>query len=308
MKQTTISEIITYLHTANFNAQYCGDEKVFITSFSNISDLQDNTIAWIKNKKYLTEDVISALKQHQSVIIVCPWKIEEISNCIVTDSPKGVFFSILNKFFKERKCKGISGRAIVETDKIGNNVTIGPGCYICHDVEIADDVILHANVVIDCPCKIGKGTEIFAGVVIGSDGFGYYHHDDIPQRVPHFGGVIIGNNVDIGANTTIDRGTLEDTIIDDNVKIDNLCQIGHNVHIQNNSFIIAGTILCGSVKIGKNSYVAPGAVIKNQVIMGDNCFLGMNSVLNKNLESFSMAVDFSQSIAILEKKDYRTII
>ena len=284
MKKIKIAVIKNYLHSENFSAQYYGDENICITTFSNISELKDNTIAWIKNKEYLNENVLEALKQYHGIVIVCPWKTEEMKNCIVTDSPKEVFFSILNHFFTERKINGISEKAIVETKDIGNNVSIGPGCYICEDVEIADDVTLHANVVIDCPCKIGKGTEIFAGVVIGTDGFGYYHHNGIPERVPHFGGVVIGDNVDIGANTCIDRGCLGDTVIGNNVKIDNLCHIAHNVIINDNAFIIVGSVLLGSCILGKDSYIAPSSTILNQITINDKAYVGMGSVVLHNVK------------------------
>ncbi len=307
MKNIPIDDIVRFLKYGNYAAEYSGDPSAVIHGFSNITDLHDGSIAWIKNRKYLNDDVLAGLKQHPSVVIVCPWKLDDARNCIVTDNPKEVYFSILNEFFKERRPAVISERATVETDRIGSGVSIGPGCYVCKDAVIGDDVILHANVVIDCPCTIGKGTEIFAGTVIGADGFGYYHHDGVPERVPHFGGVIIGEYVDIGANTCIDRGTLNDTVIGDNVKIDNLCHIGHNVHIKKNSFIVAGSTLCGSTQIGMDSYIAPNAVIKNQVCIGDNVFVGMNTVINRDVDSMSMAIDFSQSPKVLKNKDYRSI-
>ena len=279
MKNIKIKDIINFLDEGNYQAVYNGDLSLIINNYSNISNLQNNSIAWIKNKKYLTADVLENIKQNQMVVIVCPWKIEEAKNCLITESPKEVFFSILRKFFTEKKDSFISVNAIVETDSIGKNVSIGSGCYIGEDVIIGDDVILHANVVIDCPCIIGRGTEIFAGTVIGSDGFGYYHHQGIPERAPHFGKVIIGDYVDIGANTCIDRGCLSDTIIGDHVKIDNLCNIGHNVQIADNTLITAGTIICGSCKIGKDVYIAPGATVLNQITVQDSAYIGIGSTV-----------------------------
>ena len=107
-------------------------------------------------------------------------------------------------------------------------------CYIGDEVEIGDDTVIHPNVSVICPCKIGRGCEIFPGVVIGADGFGYYMEHDIPYREIHFRGVVIGDHVDIGTNTCVDRGLLTDTVICDHVKIDNLCHIGHNVKIEEN--------------------------------------------------------------------------
>ena len=252
--------------------------------------------------------MVQNIKENASSLIVCPWNLADAKNCLITESPKEVFFSILKEFFVERKEPTISKSAVIETEYIGKNVSIGAGCYISKDVEIEDNVILHANVVIDCPCKIGKGTEIFSGTVIGADGFGYYYHNGVPERVPHFGGVVIGEYVDIGANSCIDRGTLNDTVIENNVKIDNNCHIGHNVYIGENTLIVAGTTICGSVIVGDNSYLAPESLIKNQVCIGEKSFVGMNTVISKNIEPMSMALDFKQSTQILKNKDYKKFV
>lgn len=308
MKKTTIVQILEFLKNGGYSVEYIGNEQLYITSFSNLTNICESSIAWVKNKKYLTQDVLQSIKEKSNTIIVCPWKIDEANNCLLTESPKEVFFSILKEFFSEKKDAVISSKAVIETERIGRNVSIGAGCYISKDVDIDDDVIIHANVVIDCPCKIGRGTEIFSGTVIGADGFGYYFHNDIPERVPHFGGVIIGEYVDIGANTCIDKGTLDDTVIENNVKIDNNCHIGHNVQIGKNTLIVAGTTICGSVVIGDNSYLAPESLIKNQVHIGENSFVGMNTVLSKDIESMAMALDLKQSVQILQNKDYRKFV
>ena len=173
---------------------------------------------------------------------------------------------------------------MVLTDKLGQNINIGPGCYIDSENEIGDDVYIHSNVTIEGFCRIGNRTEIFSGTVIGADGFGYYREDGIPQKVPHFKGVIIGEDVEIGANTCIDRGCLGDTVIGDHVKIDNLCHIGHNVQIENNSLIVAGSILCGSVHLKNGAYIAPGAIVKNRMEVGSGSLVGMGAVVTKNVE------------------------
>lgn len=284
MKGISIVQILGFLKTGGFSVEYIGNDNLFITNFSNITDICDNSIAWIKNKKYLTENVVQNIKENASSLIVCPWKIDEAKNCLITESPKEVFFSILKEFFVEKKEASISKRAVIETERIGKNVSIGAGCYISKEVDIEDEVILHANVVIDCPCKIGKGTEIFSGTVIGTDGFGYYHHNETPERVPHFGGVIIGEYVDIGANTCIDRGCLGDTIIGNHVKIDNHCHIAHNVRIGDNALIIAGSVLCGSCKIGKDSYLAPCSTILNQISVQDSAYVGITSTVLRTVK------------------------
>lgn len=284
MKDVLIKDVLAFLQDGNYQVDYNGDLSLIIHNYSDLSRIQNNSIVWIKNKKYLTPEVLEIIRQKQNVIIVCPWMLEETKNCLVTETPKEVYFSILKHFFVEKRNSLISPRSTVETDKIGKNVSIGPGCYICKNVSIGDDVILHANVIIECPCTIGNGSEIFSGVAIGTDGFGYYHHNGIPERVPHFGGVIIGDNVDIGANSCIDRGCLGDTVIGDNVKIDNLCLIAHNVQIGNNTLITGCNSVGGSTRIGEKVYIGPGSTILNQLSIKDNAYIGVGSVVIRNVK------------------------
>lgn len=125
--------------------------------------------------------------------------------------------------------------------------------------------------------KIGKNT------VIGGEGFGFAKDGDEWLRMPHIKKVIIGDNVEIGSNCTIDRGCLTNTVIGNGVKIDNLCHIAHGVVIGDNTIIAAGTIIAGSVTIGKNVWIAPNSTIKNGVTIGDNAFIGMASNVLKDI-------------------------
>ncbi len=138
---------------------------------------------------------------------------------------------------------------------------------------------------IEGPVVIGYKSIIHSGTIIGTDGFGYFMEQDQYRKIPHFGGVWIGKYVEIGANTCIDRGTLDDTMIEDGVKIDNLCHIAHNVQIGKNSLIIACSLLGGSCRIGKGGYVAPGAIVKNQVTVGENSVIGMGAVVTKDIRA-----------------------
>jgi UDP-3-O-[3-hydroxymyristoyl] glucosamine N-acyltransferase len=192
----------------------------------------------------------------------------------------------MSKFFKSEQYNSfISPNSVIETIDFGKNVYIGHNCYIDKNVSIGDNVVIKNNVTIEGKVKIGNNTTIFSGVVIGSDGFGYYQDNNgINTKVSHYGGVIIGDNVEIGANTCIDRGTLDDTIIENNVKIDNLCHIAHNVIIRENSLVIALSMLGGSSVLERNSYVAPGVMVMNQLTVGENSLVGMGAVVIKNVE------------------------
>lgn len=273
----TTKEIKDYLISKGTVFQFNNNNEFEITRISSLQNLQEESICWIKSKKFATDDVIRDIKKKRTVLVVCPFEIESV-NCIITQYPKGVFFDILNQFFSKGKIHEISEKAVIFSDKIGNNVHIGANCFIGDDVTIGDNTIIHPNVSIISPCVIGHDCEIYPGVVIGTDGFGYFFEEDIPYREKHFMGVKIGDYVDIGANVCIDRGLITDTEIRSHVKIDNLCHIGHNVVIEENCLVIAGTIICGSAWIKKNAYLSPGSVVLNQIIVEEKAKVGSNSL------------------------------
>ncbi len=143
--------------------------------------------------------------------------------------------------------------------------------------------------ILDCNVTWGEDCYFKPGAVIGGSGFGWENDSDgVPIRRPHIGGVKIGNNVEVGANSTIDRGTIDDTIIEDNVKIDNLVHVAHNCRIGENTCIVAGSVICGSVTIGRNCWVGAGAIIKNQVTIGDNVTIGVGAIVVKDVPSGSV--------------------
>ncbi|MFN7098396.1 MAG: UDP-3-O-(3-hydroxymyristoyl)glucosamine N-acyltransferase, partial [Gammaproteobacteria bacterium] len=135
--------------------------------------------------------------------------------------------------------------------KIGKNAVIQAGCAINSNVEIGTDTWLWPHVTVYHGTQIGARTIIHSGAVIGSDGFGFAFHQGKYHKIPQIGNVRIGNDVEIGANTTVDRGALADTVIGNGVKLDNQIQVGHNVEIGDHTVIAAGTGIAGSTKIGK---------------------------------------------------------
>lgn len=216
----------------------------------------------------------------------------EKANFIFCDNPKAVYFTILNQFFhEETKVEFISATSVVEARSIGKQVYIGHHCYIGPEVVISDNVRIENNVSIQGKVTIGTDTIIRSGVVIGTDGFGYFENKDgINVRVPHFGGVIIGEDVEIGANTCIDRGTLGDVVIGNHVKINNLCHIAHNVIIGDHAMIAALVNISGSVLIKKNVFISPAATVRNQVTIGENSLIGLGAVVVKDVEDNAVIV------------------
>lgn len=283
MKSFTISNVLSFLRKDGQVVGFVGMEDTEIHEIANITALTDGCISWIKQKSFFTDDVRKSLREHKDVLLVAPFVIEE-ANTIITTEPKRTFFSILNAFVKVVKPIGIHPTATVESKQIGQRVAIGANCYIGPNVVIGDDVVIHHNVVIENKCTIGSHSEIFSGVTIGSEGYGYYKEGGVPIHEQHYRGVKIGSHVDIGANTCIDRGLLGDTVIGNYVKIDNLCQIAHNVVIEDNCLIIAGTILCGSSRVERNSYMAPGSILMNQKIVRHDSMIGLGSVVVRNVK------------------------
>jgi UDP-3-O-[3-hydroxymyristoyl] glucosamine N-acyltransferase len=281
-----IQATLAFLDEARIKYQYNGPPDLQIEYFCALSEPKAHCITWIKN---INSYDFSGLNSGLELTLIVNFFDSKDSNLdghntIQCDNPKETFFEILNRFFVVAKNLEIAPDSVIETKDIGNNVSIGHHCYICKDVIIGNNVTIKNNVTIECPAEIGDNTVIWSGVVIGADGYGYYKRDNgINYKVPHFGGVKIGKNVEIGANACIDRGTLTDTVIGNNVKIDNLCHIAHNVQVEDNVMIVALSMLAGSSVVQENAYIAPGALIINQKTVGKDAFVGLGAVVIDNV-------------------------
>ncbi|MBQ2142589.1 MAG: UDP-3-O-(3-hydroxymyristoyl)glucosamine N-acyltransferase, partial [Alistipes sp.] len=175
--------------------------------------------------------------------------------------------------------------AVVEgTAKIGANVQIYPQCYIGDNVTIGEGTKLYPGVKIYEGCVVGKNCIIHAGVVIGADGFGFAPKaDGTFAKIPQLGNVIIEDNVELGANTCVDRAKTDSTIIRSGVKLDNLIQVGHNVQIGSNTVMSAQVGIAGTTKIGSNCFVGGQVGFADHITVGDNCKIGSQSGLDKNV-------------------------
>lgn len=258
--------------------------------FANVKSILDadlESLVWVKDGTGQEENLV---KNTKASVIVCKKYDFIVENqfqeklFLFTENPKLLFIKIAEYFFGKKHRTGIHESAIISPDtKIGENVYIGPN-VILDDCQIGDDVNIYGNVYIFSKTEIGNRVSINPGTVIGADGFGYSRNSKNElEKFPHFGGVIIGDDVEIGSNTSIDRGTLGNTIIEDGVKIDNLVHIAHNVVIGKHSMIIANSMIGGSTKIGAYSWIAPSVNLMNQIVIGENVTIGMGSVVTKNV-------------------------
>ena len=170
-----------------------------------------------------------------------------------------------------------------ERVSLGENVTLHPGCVIGDGVTIGDDSLLYANVVIYHDCVIGRRAIIHSGAVIGADGFGFAKEGERWIKIPQIGRVVIGDDVEIGANTSIDRGALDDTLIGDGVKLDNQIQIAHNCSIGEHVAMAGCVGIAGSTRIGRRCTIGGAGMISGHLELGDDVHVSGGTLVGKSL-------------------------
>jgi UDP-3-O-[3-hydroxymyristoyl] glucosamine N-acyltransferase len=196
--------------------------------------------------------------------------------------------------------------AVVETGaRIGARVFVGPNCVLGREVEIGADSRLVASVTLCHGVVLGQRVLVHPGAVIGADGFGYAKDGERWVKVPQLGGVRIGDDVEIGANTTVDRGALQDTVLADGVKLDNLIQIAHNVQIGENTAIAGCVGIAGSTKVGRNCTLGGGVGLSGHLEFGDNLhFTGM-SLVTRSLPGPGV---YSGNLPAMTNREWRKLI
>ena len=173
---------------------------------------------------------------------------------------------------------------VEEGAHVGERVRIGPGCHIGSGASIGDDSLLHANVSVYAGCIIGKRAVLHSGCVIGADGFGGAMDGGRWLKMPHIGRVVMGDDVEVGANTTIDRGAMADTIIEDGVKLDNLIQVGHNVRIGAHTSIAGCVGIAGSAKIGARCVIGGAAMISGHLQIADGVHVSGGTAITSSID------------------------
>jgi UDP-3-O-[3-hydroxymyristoyl] glucosamine N-acyltransferase len=294
-KNYALSEIVAVL-----GGRVIGDNATIIYRVSSLQNAKSGDVCFINDAKYqksLANSLCSA--------VVLREKDAELTSLprIIVDNPYA-YFAKLSAYLNPptETTLGVAPSAVVDpTAKVpkscsiaplaylganvalGEHVIIGSGCIIENDVTIADYTRLEPHVTVKHHCIIGQNCHIFSGAVIGSDGFGYAEEAGEWLKIPQVGRVIIQNNVDIGANTTIDRGTLDDTIIEEGVKLDNLIQIGHNCIIGAHTVIAGCTGIAGSAKVGKHCKIGGAAMILGHLEIADNVTITAGSMIMRSL-------------------------
>jgi UDP-3-O-[3-hydroxymyristoyl] glucosamine N-acyltransferase len=208
----------------------------------------------------------------------------EFSGVLFSDNPRLTFIKALNFLLSEIGFSTWDSPSVIHpTAKIGQNVVIEDGCFVGANTIIEHNVVLHAGT------RIGENSRIRSCSSIGGDGFGFERLlDGTPLRFPHLGGVVIGDDVEIGSCTAVARGTLSDTVIEDNVKIDNLVHIAHNCLVRNGAFVIACAEISGGVEVGRNSWIAPNSCTHQKIVIGDDSIVGLGAVVTKDVSAKSV--------------------
>lgn len=288
--QFTVKQIAEYI-----NGDIEGDEDKIINQFNKIEEGKPNGISFLANPKYenyLYDTDSTAVVVNKSF----KPKTSHKATLIKVDDAYSAFSTLLKLYenLDNQHIGEIAKSAVVAENAIlGNNVSIGANTCISDKVEIAEGVKIGANVSIESNVKIGQNTQIHSnvsiyanseigsdcviksGAVIGSGGFGFAPNSSgTYDAIPQIGNVIIKNNVSIGANTCIDRGTMGSTIIGEGVKIDNMVQVAHNVSIGDHTVIAAQTGISGSAKIGKHCVIGGHAGFTGHIIVADYTTVG----------------------------------
>ncbi|MBX2938927.1 MAG: UDP-3-O-(3-hydroxymyristoyl)glucosamine N-acyltransferase [Ferruginibacter sp.] len=296
---------------AIINGKIEGDAEQAVTSFGKIEEAREGQLAFLANPKY--EDFLYT--SGASVIIISntlELRQPIHATIIRVADPYSSFAALLDKYQELRTMQltGIQQPVFMqptvklgedvylgafvyvgENVIIGNRVKIFPQAYIGDNVTIGDDTILHPGVKIYHHCVVGKNVKIHAGAVIGSDGFGFAPQaDGTFLKVPQIGNVIIEDNVEIGANATIDRATMGSTLIKSGAKLDNLIQVAHNVEVGNNTVIAAQAGVSGSTKIGNNVMIGGQAGIVGHLQIADGTKINAQSGVSKSIKTPNTAV------------------
>ncbi len=306
MASVRLDEIV-----ARFGGELIGDGSRLIVQVATLERAGPENISFLAHPKYL-----GRLKSTLAGAVILSR--QAASNCpvdrIVCDQPYAYFARVaqwLNPVSHETSghhpaatiaselpasASIAAGAFVGKGCLIGEAVEIGPGCAIGEGVSIGAGSRLHANVSVYAGCVIGRRAIIHSGAVIGADGFGFAREQDGSWlKIPQIGRVVIGDDVEIGANTTIDRGALDDTVIEDGVKLDNQIQVGHNVRIGAHSALAGCVGIAGSASIGRRCTVGGGAVILGHIALADDVNISAATLVAKSITqagTYTAAIPF----------------
>lgn len=302
-----------------------GDDTIEVDKVATLVSAKAGNISFLTNKKYreqLVQSQASAVLIHASELAYC----QEHANAvpIVLDNPYLSYARLAQLMdTTPKQPQGIHPSAVVEAGAtvapsasiganavvsngavIGENAVIGANCFIGENSSIGNNTRLWANVSIYHDVSIGSDCLFQSGAVIGSDGFGYAPDGRQWVKIPQLGGVVIGDRVEVGANTAIDRGALDNTVISDGVIIDNLCHLAHNISIGENSALAGGSMIAGSSTVGANCAMGGKAGISGHLTVADNVVMTATAMVLKDIKEPG---SYSSGIASMPSQDWRKL-
>lgn len=293
--QKTLEEI-----AAVIDGEVVGDGKVVITGVCGIKEAKEGDLTFVANSRYL-----NLMDDTKASAIITSREVKKAPKPIIrTDNPSLAFAKIISLIAptEAKYPQGIHPTAIVGNNvKLGKSIAIGaytviednaeiddgtiiyPSVYIGHHTKIGSKTLIYPQVIIRERVDIGSRVIIHSGTVIGSDGFGFATVQGVHHKIPQIGIVVIEDDVEIGANVTIDRARFGKTIIGKGTKIDNLVQVAHNVVVGENSILVAQTGISGSTTIGKNVILAGQSGVVGHIEIGDNAVIGGRAGVTKSV-------------------------
>jgi UDP-3-O-[3-hydroxymyristoyl] glucosamine N-acyltransferase len=293
---TTLGEL-----AVRFGLELAGDPDAMVDSVATLQGAGPGTVSFLANsryRRYLAGTRATAVVLDPGSAAACPVA------ALVSSNPYAAFARIAQVLHpRPRSAPGVHAsavvdpaarvagdatvgpQAVIEGDvEIGSRAVIGAGCIIMRGARIGADSTLVARVTVYPGVSVGERCVMHAGAVIGADGFGFAPDRDGYVKVPQIGSVRIGNDVEIGANTTVDRGAIEDTVIDDGVKLDNLVQVGHNVHIGEHTVVAGCAGISGSTTIGKRCMIGGAAGTVGHIELGDDVLITGLTMVTRSLK------------------------
>lgn len=285
---------------SRLGGRIAGNAATVVTQVGSLENAASGQIAFFSNPRYKAQ-----LAQTRAGAIVLSAPAETLTELprIVTDNPYAYFAHLSRLFNPETKLSpGIHAQAVIAEGariaasaqigaaavickgaQIGERTAIGAGCHIGEDVQIGDGCTLYPSVVVYPGCTIGARVILHSGVVIGADGFGIVQDDGHWIKIPQIGRVILGDDVEIGANTTVDRGAIDDTVLEEGVKLDNQIQIGHNCHIGAHTAMAGCVAVAGSARIGRSCTIGAGSIILGHLTIADKVSISAATVISRSI-------------------------
>ena len=279
--------------------QVIGPPDLVVTGASSLAEASEGDLSYIEHDRYLP----TAIRSRAAAFVVGQ-KLTDLKRPQIVAAPvKYAFTRIVQEFFTPpHTARGIAAEVARGQDvqvgadvsiwsfvtlgdrvRIGDRVTLYPGVFVGHDSMVGDDSILYPNVTVREHCSIGRRVIVHSGTVIGSDGFGYVQHGGRHHKVPQVGSVVVEDDVELGANVTVDRATYGRTLIKRGTKVDNLVQIAHNVTIGEDSLLVAQVGIAGSTTVGSGVTIGGQAGVTDHLEIGDRVIIAARAAVNRSL-------------------------